>query len=62
MMKAFTIFSSETVIYRTEVEANSCDEALDIFYNNNVVKANLVADSYENFGVDHIEQSNVQGE
>jgi hypothetical protein len=55
-MKAFTIFSSETVIYRNEVEANSYDEALDKFYNNSVVKVNLVADSYEGFGVDHIEE------
>ena len=61
-MKAFTIFSSETVVYRTEVKANSHDEALDLFYKKHVVPANLVADSYEGFGVDHVEQSNVQGE
>jgi hypothetical protein len=62
MMKAFTIFSSETVVYRTEVEANSYDEALDKFYNNHVIPANLVADSYEGFGVNNVEQSNIQGE
>ena len=55
-MKAFTIFSSETVVYRTEVEANSYDEALDKFYKNNVVKPNLIADSYEGFGVDNVEE------
>ena len=56
-MKAFTIFSSETVVHRTEIKANSYDEALDMFYKNNVTKGNLVADSYENFGVDNVEES-----
>ena len=56
-MKSFTIFSSETVIYRTEVKANSRDEALDLFYNKHVVPANLVADSYEGFSVDNVEKS-----
>jgi hypothetical protein len=56
-MKAYTIFSSETVVHRTEIKANSYDEALDMFYNNNVAKGNLVADSYENFGIDNIEES-----
>lgn len=56
-MKTFTIFSSETVIYRTEIKANSEDEALNLFYNDNVRKGNLIADSYENFGVDNVEVS-----
>jgi hypothetical protein len=56
-MKSFTIFSSETVIHRTEIKANSHDEALDLFYNKHVVPANLVADSYEGFSVDNVEES-----
>jgi hypothetical protein len=56
-MKSFTIFSSETVIHRTEIKANSHDEALDMFYNNHVRQGNLIADSYENFGVDNVEES-----
>jgi hypothetical protein len=56
-MKTFTIFSSETVTYRTEVKANSHDEALDLFYSKHVVPANLVADSYEGFSVDNVEES-----
>ena len=56
-MKSFTIFSSETVIHRTEVKANSYDEALDRFYNDHVRHGNLIADSYENFGVDNVEES-----
>jgi hypothetical protein len=56
-MKSFTIFSSETVIHRTEIKANSHDEALNLFYNKHVVPANLVADSYEGFSVDNVEES-----
>ena len=55
-MKTYTIFSSETVVYRTEIKANSNDEALDIFYNNHVVPVKLVADAYEGFQVDNIEE------
>lgn len=58
-MKNYTIFSSETVTYRTEIQANSYDEALDKFYNINYVKGDLIADAYEGFQVDNVEESEV---
>jgi hypothetical protein len=56
-MKTFTIFSSEKVIYRTEIQAKSYDDAMNIFYNKNVCRGDLTADSYECFGVDNVEES-----
>jgi hypothetical protein len=56
-MKTFTIFSSEKVIYRNEIQAKSYDDALDIFYNKTVCKGELIPDSYEFFSVDNVEES-----
>lgn len=55
-MKTFTIFSSETVVYRTEVKAESYDDAIDKFYNENYVKGELIPDSYDGFQIDKVEE------
>jgi hypothetical protein len=55
-MKRFTILSSETVCYETEVEAESEDQALDIFYNLRITDESKILNSasYEGFQIDSV--------
>ena len=51
-MPKFTIQSSETVFYETEIEAESYDKALNLFHG--VYFPNEKPTSYENFQIDAV--------
>lgn len=51
-MAKFTIQSSETVFYETEIEAESYDKALDLFHGVYFPKEKPV--SYEGFQIDAV--------
>ena len=54
-MPKFTILSSETVGYRTEIEAESEDKALNIFYHTRITdQSKLAPEFYEGFQVDSV--------
>jgi hypothetical protein len=57
-MKKYTIISSETVTYLTTVEAESENQALDIFCNLRITdQSKLVPEHYEGFQIDSVEEN-----
>ena len=57
-MKTYTIISSETIVYRTTIQAKTKDEALDIFCNTRIIDESiLVPDFYEGFSIDSIAEN-----
>lgn len=53
-MKTYTITASETVVYQTEIKAESYERALDLFVGVDFVK--LTPLCYEGFQIDSVEE------
>ena len=53
-MKTYTITASETVVYQTDIKAESYEKALDLFVGVDFV--NLAPLCYEGFQIDSVEE------